>query len=74
MKTIDFLENYLYVFYRVMNGHFGKKVLKQPYKKIWCCLTWSCLFILFFVFIFCPIIEAWGNFIDFVNYVRWGIK
>ena len=62
----------MYHSYRFLNGRFGKKVLRKPYKQIWQIIAWS-LFIYFFTTkIMFPIIEWWQRIVDCMNYVIWG--
>lgn len=62
----------MYHSYRFLNGRFGKKVLRQPYKQIWQIVAWS-LFVYFFTTkIMFPIIERWQSIVDCINHVIWG--
>lgn len=56
----------------IMNGNFGKCSLEGEVKFWWQVLTWGFLGVLFLVFIFVPLIEAWSRFIDGINNVIWG--
>ena len=61
----------MYNSYRFLNGRFGKKVLRQPYKRIWQIVAWS-LFVYFFTTkIMFPIIGWWQRIVDCMNYVIW---
>lgn len=68
------IENVLiatYHLYRFLNGRFGKKVLRQPYKRIWQIVAWS-LFVYFFTAkIMFPIIEWWQGIVNCMNHVIW---
>lgn len=58
--------------YRFLNGRFGKRVLRQPYKQIWQIVAWS-LFVYFIVTkILFPILEWWQGIVYCMNYVIWG--
>ena len=62
----------MYHSYRFLNGRFGKKVLCQPYKRIWQIVAWS-LFVYFFTAkIMFPIMEWWQRIVYCMNYVIWG--
>ena len=62
----------LYHLYRFLNGRFGKRVLRQPYKRIWQWIAWTTFVVLFFKFVMFPIIEWWTGVVHFLNYVIWG--
>jgi len=62
----------MYYSYQFLNGRFGKKILRQPYKLIWQIAVWS-LFVYFFITkIMFPSIEWWQGIVDYMNYVIWG--
>lgn len=56
-----------------LDGKFGRRVLKPKYRRIWRCLTWGSLAILFFVYILIPFFEFWDRVVSAINYIRWGI-
>lgn len=62
----------LYHLYRFLNGRFGKRVLRQPYKRIWQVVMWSLFIYLFTTKIMFPIVEWWTGVVHFLNYVIWG--
>lgn len=62
----------MYHTYRFLNGHFGKKVLIQPYKRIWQSIAWMTFLYLICKFVILPIMEWWSNVVYFMNYVIWG--
>ena len=62
----------LYHLYRFLNGRFGKRVLRQPYKKIWQVVMWTLFIYLFTIKIMFPILEWWQGIVDYMNYVIWG--
>lgn len=56
----------------VIDGRFGKKVLKDQYRNWWRLMTYGILVILFVRFVMFPILEWWSGVVDFLNYVIWG--
>lgn len=58
--------------FRVLNGHFGKKVLNQPYKSIWMIISWTCSVCLFCKCLLFPIVVWWSGVVDYLDYVIWG--
>ena len=55
-----------------IDGRFGRKVLKQPYRNYWRVITYGTLFILFNMFVMVPFFKWWDKVVDFLNYVIWG--
>ena len=64
--------NVFFKAFRVLNGHFGKKVLNQPYKTIWMIMAWGLSIFVFFKFILFPIIVWWSGIVDQLDYIIWG--
>lgn len=62
----------MYYSYRFLNGRFGKKVLRQPYKRIWQIIAWSLFTYFFITKITFPIIEWWQSIVSYMNCVIWG--
>lgn len=62
----------LYHLYRFLNGRFGKRVLRQPYKKIWQVVMWNLFIYLFSTKVVFPILEWWQGVVNYMNYVVWG--
>lgn len=62
----------LYHLYRFLNGRFGKRVLRQPYRRVWQIVMWSLFIYLFTIKIMFPIMEWWDGVVRFLNYVIWG--
>ena len=62
----------LYHLYRFLNGRFSKRVLRQPYRRVWQVVMWSLFIYLFTTKIMFPIIEWWNGVVRFLNYVIWG--
>lgn len=62
----------LYHLYRFLNGRFGKRVLRQPYKKIWQVVMWTLFIYLFSTKVVFPILEWWQGVVNYMNYVVWG--
>ena len=56
-----------------LDGKFGRRVLKPKYRRIWRCITWGSLAVLFFIYILIPFFEFWNRFVSAINYIRWGI-
>lgn len=56
-----------------LDGKFGRRVFKPKYRRIWRCITWGSLTILFFVYILIPIFEFWERVVSVMNYILWGI-
>lgn len=68
-KFINVLVAILYA----VDGRFGKWVLKPEYRTWWRVATYGTLIVLFFIYIFIPIMDWWQGVVDYINYVRWGI-
>lgn len=56
----------------VLNGKFGKRVLKEPYRTYWQIMTWGTIGFLFIRFIMFPFFNWWDKVVAFLNYVIWG--
>lgn len=56
-----------------LDGKFGRRVLKPKYRRIWRCITWGSLAVLFFIYILIPFFEFWDRVVSAINYIRWGI-
>ena len=56
-----------------LDGKFGRRVLKPKYRRIWRCITWGSLAVLFFIYILIPLFEFWDRVVSVINYIRWGI-
>ena len=56
-----------------LDGKFGRRVLKPKYRRIWRCITWGSLAILFFIYILIPLCEFWNRVVSIINSIRWGI-
>ena len=56
-----------------LDGKFGRKVLKPKYRRIWRCITWGSLAVLFFIYVLIPLFEFWHRVVIAINYVYWGI-
>ena len=54
-----------------LDGKFGRRVLKPKYRRIWRCITWGSLAVLFFIYILIPFFEFWDRLVDTINYIRW---
>ena len=58
--------------YNFCNGRFGRKVLRQPYRRIWASI-WFVLFIwAFFSWVCVPFFRWWDGVVRFLNHVIWG--
>lgn len=62
----------VYYSYGVLNGRFGKYVLRKPYKRIWSIILWTLFIYLFTIKIIFPIMECWQSVVDNANYFIWG--
>lgn len=56
----------------VLDGKFGRRVLKPKYRRIWRCITWGSLAVLFFIYVLIPFFEFWDKIVRIINYVHWG--
>ena len=66
------LSDILHKVYSFCNGRFGRKVLRQPYRRIWASI-WFVLFIWAFLSWVCvPFFEWWDGIVRFLNHVIWG--
>lgn len=52
----------------VMNGRFGKYVLKPVYRRIWKGITWSVATVLALVAFF-ALVQVWGYCAEWLDYV-----
>lgn len=73
------IENFKYKALNVMDtilwaldGKFGRRVLKPKYRRIWRCITWGSLAILFFIYVLIPLFDFWDKVVITTNYVIWG--
>lgn len=66
-KALDVIDTILWA----LDGKFGRRVLKPKYRRIWRCITWGSLAILFFIHILIPLFEFWDRVVDTINYIRW---
>lgn len=57
---------------KAIDGRFGKKVLKNKYRRFWRVITYGTLAFMFFRFILCPFFAWWDKVVAFLNYVIWG--
>lgn len=71
-RVSETVYNIVRAFLNFMNGRFGRKTLKEPYRKIWRIVMWSGFVVLVMVFILMPLIEAWSRVVDVLNYIIWG--
>ena len=55
-----------------MDGHFGNRVLKQPYRNIWRILCWAAFVYGFFMLVCVPLFRWWDRVVAFLDYVIWG--
>lgn len=67
-KSFDFINT----IFCALNGKFGRRVLKPKYRRIWRCITWGSLAVLFFIYVLIPFFEYWDKVVRMINYVRWG--
>ena len=57
---------------KAVDGRFGRKVLKRPYRRVWRVLTYGSLFLLLWNFVIVPFFQWWDGVVRFLNYVIWG--
>lgn len=55
----------------VIDGRFGRYVLKPQIRYWWRWVTYGTLVVLTFIYILIPIMEWWQAVVDYINYVRW---
>ena len=76
MKTVNKIVNNsisgLITALEFVDGRFGRKVLKRPYRIVWRVLTYGSLFLLIYNFVIVPLFRWWDKVVDFLNYVIWG--
>ena len=65
--------NMLFLILGVIDGRFGRRVLKPKYRKWWRVATYGTLTILMFIYIVIPFCHYWQMMVDYINWVRWGI-
>ena len=68
-NTLEAIDTILWA----LDGKFGRRVLKPKYRRIWRCITWGSLAVLFFIYILIPLFEFWDKVVSVINYIRWGI-
>ena len=56
---------------KAIDGHFGNKVLKPMYRKIWRTITYGS-FIVVLIYLFVQFMNFWDKVVDFLNFVIWG--
>lgn len=56
----------------VLNGKFGNRVLKQPFRMIWRVLAWSLFVYAIFMLLLVPLLGAWRGVVEFLNDIIWG--
>lgn len=76
MKTVNEIVNNsisgLITALEFVDGRFGRKVLKRPYRSVWRVLTYGSLFLLLWNFIIVSLFRWWDGVVRFLNYVIWG--
>ena len=60
------------ILFSIMNGRFGNRVLKQPYRNIWRILCWAAFVYGFFMLVCVPLFRWWDGVVAFLNHVIWG--
>ena len=70
--VLEYILMAMYRTYQFLNGRFGRKVLKQPYRRVWRIVMWSAFIYLFTTQVMFRIIEWWQPIVDKMNYVIWG--
>lgn len=55
-----------------VDGRFGRKVLKRPYRRVWRVFTYGSLFLLLWNCVIVPLFRWWDGVVRFLNYVIWG--
>ena len=56
----------------VLNGKFGNRVLKQPFRTIWRVLAWSLFVYAIFMLLMVPLLGEWSSVVEFLNDIIWG--
>lgn len=76
MKTVNRIANNsmsgLITALEFVDGRFGRKVLKRPYRRVWRVMTYGSLFLLIWNFVIVPLFRWWDGVVRFLNYVIWG--
>ena len=67
-KTLEVIYTILWA----LDGKFGRRVLKPKYRRIWRCITWGSLAVLFFIYVLIPFFEFGNKVVRIINYVHWG--
>lgn len=55
-----------------LDGKFGKRVLKRPYRIAYRVVVWTTLVWLAWTYIFVPFFEFWDIVINGLNHIIWG--
>lgn len=58
--------------YKFLNGRFGTKRLKEPYRKYWRIVMWGIVGILTIRYVVFPVLQCWSWVVRCINYVFWG--
>lgn len=58
--------------YEFLNGRFGTKVLKEPYRKYWRIVMWGIAGLLALRYVIYPIFQWWDGVVCGLNRVIWG--
>lgn len=72
INVIDFLLSIVVAILQLIDGRFGKRVLKRKFRICWRVVTYSMVIVFLWTFIITPFFEYWDKVIDFMNYVIWG--
>lgn len=72
MKTKIIMKSFLTTLLQVINGRFGKRVLKPQPRAVWQFITYGTISLLMFRFILAPLFNWWEGIVHFANFVIWG--
>jgi len=59
-------------FVKILNGQFGRKTLKNPYRAIWKVFAWGLFAFIVLRCILVPAMEWWDGVVENLNYLIWG--
>lgn len=62
----------LEVVYKFLNGRFGKKKLKDPYRMYWQIIMWILVIWMLVHFVLVPILGVWSAAVIRLNHLFWG--
>ena len=70
MKRLS--EKFMVAIVKALDGKFGNKVLKQPYRNYYRVVVWATLVALIWRYLLVPFLGWWDGLVRMFNHVIWG--